>query len=54
MSKRTTGELKFVLALGALAWDLWQADRHRRTCAQCAGRDYLQIALDVAHLAGAA
>jgi hypothetical protein len=39
-----------VLACCGLLWDLWQADRHQRTCPSCAGRDYLEIALDVAHL----
>ena len=45
------GDAKFVLAFGALLWDLWQADKHKRTCPKCQGRDFLAIALDVAHLA---
>jgi hypothetical protein len=54
MAKGMPGEIKFALACGALLWDLWQADRHRQTCPRCAGRDYLAIALDVAHLVQAA
>ncbi len=54
MGKRAPNEVKFLLAFCALAWDLWQADKHQRTCPQCAGRDYLEIALDVLHLVQAA
>ena len=54
MAKGIPSEIKFALAFGALLWDLWQADRHRQTCPQCSGRDYLAIALDVAHLVQAA
>lgn len=54
MAKGVPNEVKFALACGALAWDLWQARKHQRTCPQCAGRDYLEIALDVVHLAQAA
>jgi hypothetical protein len=54
MAKGVPKELKSVLACAALLWDLWQADRHQRTCPQCAGRDYLEIALDVVHLVQAA
>jgi len=50
MAKAVTKEVKFVLACGALLWDLWQAGKHQRTCPRCAGRDYLAIAVDVAHL----
>jgi hypothetical protein len=50
MAKGVPAEVKFALAFGALIWDLWQADKHRRTCPQCLGRDYLTIALDVGHL----
>jgi hypothetical protein len=39
------------LGFVALALDLWQAAVHQRTCPKCMGRDYLQVALDVAHLA---
>ena len=54
MAKGVPNELKLALACGVLLWDLVQADKHQRTCPQCAGRDYLQIALDVAHLVKAA
>jgi hypothetical protein len=50
VAKGVTKEVKVVLACGALLWDLWQASKHKRTCPQCAGRDYLAIALDVVHL----
>ncbi len=39
------------LACAGLAWDLVQADKHKRTCPKCQGRDFLAIALDLAHLA---
>lgn len=51
MAKGMPNELKFVLAFGALIWDLSQADKHQRTCPRCADRDFLAIAFDVAHLA---
>jgi hypothetical protein len=51
MPKGVPKEVKFILACGALAWDLWQANKHQRTCPQCAGRDFLEIALDIGHLA---
>lgn len=54
MAKGVSNEVKFVLACGALLWDLWQARNHQQSCPQCAGRDYLEIALDVVHLAQAA
>lgn len=54
MAKGISSEIKLALACGALLWDLWQADKHQQTCPQCAGRDYLAIALDVAHLVQAA
>lgn len=54
MAKRVPKEVKVLLACGALIWDLAQADKHRRTCPQCADRDMLTIALDVAHLLQAA
>ena len=50
MAKGVPKEVTFILACGGLLWDLWQADKHQRTCPRCAGRDYLEIALDVAHL----
>ena len=53
IAKGVPNEVKLAVACGALLWDLWQADKHQRTCPQCAGRDYLAIALDVAHLAQA-
>ncbi len=50
MAKGMPKEVKLLLACGALIWDLWQADKHRRTCPKCMGHDYLEIALDVVHL----
>jgi hypothetical protein len=54
VAKGVPKEVKFILACGALLWDLWQADKHQQACPQCAGRDYLAIALDVVHLVQAA
>ncbi len=54
MAKGIPAEIKFALACSALFWDLWQADKHRQTCPRCVERDYLIIALDVAHLMQAA
>jgi hypothetical protein len=54
MAKAKPAEIKLAFACGALIWDLWQAAKHKQTCPQCAGRDYLSIALDVAHLVKAA
>jgi hypothetical protein len=54
MAKGVPNKVKFAIACGALLWDLWQADKHHRACSECAGRDYLEIALDVAHLVQAA
>lgn len=54
MAKAVPNEAKFILASGILLWDVWQADKHHRTCQQCAGRDFLEIALDVKHLMQAA
>jgi hypothetical protein len=51
VTRRIPKELMVLLACGALLWDLVQADKHQRTCPQCAGRDYVRIALDVMHLA---
>jgi hypothetical protein len=53
MAKGVPKEVTLLLGAVALLWDLWQANQHQRTCPQCAGRDYLAIALDVAHLAQA-
>jgi hypothetical protein len=50
-SKGSSGWITMILATAGLIWDLVQADKHRQTCPQCMGRDYLSIALDVAHLA---
>jgi hypothetical protein len=44
-------ELQVGLALVALGWDVIQTIRHKQTCPSCVNRDYLQIAVDVAHLA---
>ena len=54
MAKGVPKEVGFILAAIGLVWDLVQADKHQRTCPQCARRDYLAIALDVAHLTQAA
>jgi len=54
MAKRVPKGAAFLLACVGLAWDLSQAARHRQTCPRCQGRDFLTIALDVAHLAQAA
>jgi hypothetical protein len=51
MAKGMPKEATFVLACGALLWDLVQAAKHRQTCPRCQGRDFLTVALDVAHLA---
>lgn len=41
---------KIALAGVALIVDLVAAWKHKRRCPQCMSRDYLAIALDVAHL----
>lgn len=46
--------LSLVGAVAGLIWDLAQASEHKRTCPKCMRRDYLTIALDIAHLAQAA
>lgn len=46
------GGLAFLLGLVALFADLAKARDHQQTCRQCLGRDYVDIALDVAHLWG--
>ncbi len=51
MAKGMPKEVPFILACAGLAWDLVQADKHKRTCPKCQGRDFLAIALDLAHLA---
>jgi hypothetical protein len=51
MAKGVPKEAALLLGVVALLWDLRQADQHKRTCPRCVGRDYLAIALDVAHLA---
>jgi len=50
MAKRMPNNVKLALACVALLWDLYQAEKHQRTCPRCAGRDKLAIALDVVHL----
>jgi hypothetical protein len=51
MAKRKpTPGLALVLSGVALIADLMKARQHQQTCPQCMGRDYLAIALDVAHL----
>jgi hypothetical protein len=54
MAKGVPKEAKFLLACAALLGDLWQADKHQRTCPQCVERDYVEIAFDVIHLVQAA
>ena len=51
MKKSDIKALALLLALGGLLWDLATASEHQQTCPSCLGRDYLAIALDVAHLA---
>jgi hypothetical protein len=51
-SRGNSGGIGALLGIVSLVWDLVQADEHRHNCPQCAGRDYLSIALDVFHLAG--
>lgn len=51
MSKANWKAVGFIGGLIGLAWDVAQVQKHKRTCPQCVGRDYLTIALDVAHLA---
>jgi hypothetical protein len=51
-SRGNSGGIGALLTIVGLIWDVVQADKHQRTCPQCAGRDYLSIALDVVHLAG--
>ncbi len=52
MAKRTPkpGGLVFLLSGIALIADLVKARQHQQTCPRCLGRDYLDIALDIAHL----
>ena len=52
MAKRkpNPGGLAFLLSGIALIVDLLKASEHQKTCPRCLGRDYLEIALDVAHL----
>jgi hypothetical protein len=52
MAKRTPkpGGLMVLLGGIALIADLVKARQHQQTCPKCLGRDYLEIALDVAHL----
>lgn len=56
MAKRTPkpniGGLVFFLGVVALVLDLAQAREHQKTCPKCLGRDYVEIALDLAHLWG--
>jgi hypothetical protein len=54
MARATPKEATFLLACGVLVWDPVQAGKHHQTCPQCAGRDFLDIALDVGHLIRAA
>jgi hypothetical protein len=54
MAKGVPKEVGFILAGIGLVWDLVQPEKHQRPCPQCAGRDYLAIALDVAQLMQAA
>jgi len=44
-------EVLIFLGLITLVLDLAKAREHQQTCPKCLGRDYLDIALDVAHLA---
>jgi hypothetical protein len=52
MAKRKAdlGGLVFLLGVLGLLADLAKASDHQQTCPRCLGRDYLEIAFDVAHL----
>ena len=51
MAKRKpTPGLMVLLGSVAFAADLLKAYQHQQTCPKCLGRDYLAIALDIAHL----
>ena len=53
MAKRTSANIQgilFLLGILGLVADLAKASEHQQTCPRCLGRDYLKIALDVAHL----
>jgi hypothetical protein len=39
-----------LLGGGLLLWHIDRAVTHQRTCPDCAGRDFVAITLDVAHL----
>jgi hypothetical protein len=39
-----------LLGGGLLLWHVDRAVKHQRTCPECAGRDFVAITLDVAHL----
>lgn len=39
-----------LLGGGLLLWHIDRAVKHQRTCPDCAGRDFVAITLDVAHL----
>jgi hypothetical protein len=53
MRKSGWKALGLAVSVTGLIWDLAQAAEHRRTCPKCVARDYLAVALDVAHLAQA-
>ena len=53
MAKRTSASIQgilFLLGILGLVADLAKASENQQTCPRCLGRDYLKIALDVAHL----
>ncbi len=39
-----------LLGGGLLLWHVDRAVKHQRTCPECAGRDFVAIALDLPHL----
>jgi hypothetical protein len=53
MAKRTSANIQgilFLVGILGLVADLTKASEHQQACPKCLGRDYLKIALDVAHL----
>jgi len=39
-----------LLGCGLLLWHIDRAVKHQRTCPECAGRDFVAITMNVAHL----
>jgi hypothetical protein len=51
MRKSDWKALGLAISVIGLIWDLARGAEHQRTCPKCVRRDYLAVALDVAHLA---